>query len=146
MRAPDLAAPRFRRPQQRAQPTRGHTEHGNPIDACKQSPARLPEAITVSATSRTDVKGDFANHGACVDLFAPGVGIVSAFKTSDTASTSYDGTSQAAPHVAGAVARYLSAHPSATPAQVQAALISGSTTGVVRNGGPDSPNRLLHLP
>jgi hypothetical protein len=55
-------------------------------DACKYSPARVPEAMTVSATDSTDKKASWANYGSCVDWFAPGVSITSAWDTSDTAT------------------------------------------------------------
>jgi subtilisin family serine protease len=89
-------------------------------DACTASPASTPGAITVGATTATDARAAFSswssNWGTCVDIFAPGVGITSAGVASDTASRSWEGTSMAAPHVAGVAARYLSAHPAATPA------------------------------
>ncbi|MFU8855357.1 S8 family serine peptidase, partial [Micromonospora sp. SL1-18] len=52
-------------------------------DACKSSPARVPEAITVSATDNTDKKASWANYGTCVDLFAPGVNITSGWNSDD---------------------------------------------------------------
>ncbi|GAA0807824.1 hypothetical protein Sya03_42130 [Spirilliplanes yamanashiensis] len=114
------------------------------LDACTQSPARVPEAITVSATDRTDRKSSWANRGRCVDVFAPGIDITSAWSTNDTATSTISGTSMAAPHVAGAAALHLAANPGATPAQVQAALVGAATTGVVVSPGSGSPNRLLY--
>ena len=46
-------------------------------DACSQSPARIPAALTVAATDSTDVKYSYSNYGGCVDLFAPGYQITS---------------------------------------------------------------------
>lgn len=112
-------------------------------DACLDSPARVPEAITASATDSTDTKPDFANVGSCVDIFAPGVGITSSFNSSDTATAMLSGTSMAAPHTVGAAALYLATHPTATPQQVQSALISAATPSVVRNAGAGTVNRLL---
>lgn len=54
------------------------------------------------------------------------------------------GTSMAAPHVTGTVALYLTANPGATPAQVQSALADNATSGVVKNPGNGSPNKLLY--
>jgi subtilisin family serine protease len=112
-------------------------------NACSFTPARVAEAITVNASDRSDARASFSNYGSCTDLFAPGVGITSAWNTSDTATNSISGTSMATPHVAGAAALWLAAHPSATAAQVQAALVADATTGRITNAGTGSPNRLL---
>ncbi|WP_236245096.1 S8 family peptidase [Streptomyces sp. CC210A] len=112
-------------------------------DACNHSPARVAEAITVNATDSTDRRASFSNFGRCTDLFAPGVGITSAWHSGDTATRSLNGTSMAAPHVAGAAALYLTLRPAASPATVQAALITASTKNRVTNAGTGSPNRLL---
>ncbi|HEY5937654.1 MAG TPA: S8 family serine peptidase [Kofleriaceae bacterium] len=111
-------------------------------DACTQSPAREPLAITVGATAQTDARASFSNFGSCVDVFAPGVAIMSASITSDTASRPLDGTSMAAPHVAGAAAAYLGSHPGSTPAQVATALATGGVQGRVTDP-KGSPNVLL---
>jgi subtilisin family serine protease len=113
-------------------------------DACNYSPARVPEAITVSATRNNDSKVSWGNRGTCVDIFAPGVDITSSWLTSDTATNTISGTSMATPHVAGAAALYLQNNPAATPDQVQSALIANATTGVVVSPGTGSPNRLLY--
>ncbi|MGI5236614.1 S8 family serine peptidase [Dactylosporangium sp. CA-139066] len=112
-------------------------------DACNVSPARTAEAITVGATDQNDARASFSNYGACLDIFAPGVGIVSASSAGDTGSRVMSGTSMAAPHVAGAAALYLSAHPQATPAEVRDALVAGATAGAVSNPGSGSPTGLL---
>lgn len=65
-------------------------------DACNHSPARVAEAITVNATDSTDRRASFSNFGRCTDLFAPGVGITSAWHSGDTATRSLNGTSMAA--------------------------------------------------
>ena len=114
-------------------------------DACSTSPADVPTALTVSATDNTDTKPVWANTGTCVDLFAPGVGVVSDWYTSNTATSSDDGTSMSAPHVTGAAALYLQANPSATPAQVASYLTSQATAGAVKSPGSGSPNRLLYV-
>ncbi|WP_373315500.1 S8 family serine peptidase [Planosporangium mesophilum] len=114
-------------------------------DACTKSPARLPEAITVAATDASDARASFSNYGTCVDLFAPGVNITSAYKTSDTATARMNGTSMATPHVAGVAALYLSANPTASPAQVRDALVTATVGGRVTNPAAGSPNKLLNL-
>jgi subtilisin family serine protease len=113
-------------------------------NACTQSPARVSEAITVSATDATDSKPSWANVGTCVDVFAPGINITSDWLTSNTATNTISGTSMATPHVTGAAALYLARHPNARPAEVQAAIVGNATSGVVKSPGFGSPNRLLY--
>lgn len=110
------------------------------------SPAYVPQAITVGATDAKDRRAGFSNYGSAVDLFAPGVSITSAGITSDTARTTWSGTSMATPHAAGAAALYLSDHPRATPAQVGKALVKAAATGKVSGRGAGSPDKLLQVP
>lgn len=114
-------------------------------DACNVSPASAPNAVTVGAVANTDAQATFSNWGTCVDLFAPGVSVVSAWNSDDNASGPASGTSMASPHVAGAAALYLQTNPSASPAEVASALVSTATTGVLTNLGPGSPNRLVRV-
>ncbi|MEQ1788485.1 MAG: S8 family peptidase [Acidimicrobiales bacterium] len=132
-------------------------------DACTKSPARVTEAITVAASDQNDVMASFSNGGPCVDLFAPGVGVLSAWHTSNSATNTLSGTSMASPHVAGAAARYLQGHTTATPAAVAGALTGGvnnpfgATTGKITGTGrtctllilgcrpATANNRLLHV-
>lgn len=113
-------------------------------NACTKSPARLPEAITVGATDSKDARAGFSNFGSCLDIFAPGVNILSSANSSNTGTTKMSGTSMATPHVAGAAALYLAGHPAATPAQVRDALVNGAVNGVVTGAGSGSPNKLLN--
>jgi subtilisin family serine protease len=114
-------------------------------DACDDSPARVPEAITVGATYLDDSRASFSNLGPCLDIFAPGLNITSAWVASDTAELTASGTSMAAPHVAGAVALYLSAHPGANAQEVRDAIVDASTPDKVTDPGAGSPNRLLYV-
>jgi subtilisin family serine protease len=112
-------------------------------DACGASPARAPAAVTVAATERGDARASFSNYGPCVDLFAPGTDILSSTASTDTSSGYSSGTSMAAPHVTGAVARHLQSHPSATPEQVATALQSAATRGAVTDARSEHDG-LLH--
>lgn len=109
------------------------------------SPARVETALTVGATTRTDARATYSNHGPLVDLFAPGSDITAGWATSDTATYTGNGTSFAAPHVAGAAAVYLTNHPGSSPAAVGAALVNGATSNVLTGVGTGSPNKLLRL-
>jgi subtilisin family serine protease len=101
-------------------------------DACVYSPARVPAAITVSATDKVDAKPTWANWGNCVDWFAPGYAVTSAWHSSNTAAKTISGTSMASPHVAGAAALYLQKNPTATPQQVRDYLYGLTTKNVVK--------------
>lgn len=115
------------------------------VNASSSSPARVPAAITVGATSNTDAKASWSNYGSVLDIFAPGVSIKAGWHTGDTATNTISGTSMATPHVAGAAAVYLAGHTTATPAQVSSALVNGATAGKVTSPGSGSPNRLLKI-
>jgi len=112
-------------------------------DACNYSPASTAEAITVGSTTSSDSRSSFSNYGSCVDIFAPGSGITSAWVGSNTATTTISGTSMSAPHVAGAAALYLQNNTSATPAEVYTALFNNSTKDIVTNSNTED-NHLLY--
>lgn len=114
-------------------------------DACASSPASAPNAITVGATMINDQMAAYSNSGACVDLFAPGSSVYSASNADDNAMQTASGTSMASPHAAGAAALYLQANPSASPADVAAALKSGATVGALTGLGAGSSNVLLRV-
>ena len=112
-------------------------------NACNDSPAREPSAITVGSTTTTDARSSFSNFGTCVDIFAPGSSITSSWNTSDTATNTISGTSMATPHVTGVAALFLETNPTASPATVTSAIVNSSTLNHVSNAGTGSPNRLL---
>ncbi|HEX8210655.1 MAG TPA: S8 family peptidase [Longimicrobium sp.] len=112
-------------------------------NACNTSPARAVNAITVGATTNTDARASFSNYGSCLDIFAPGNNITSAWHTGDAATNTISGTSMASPHVAGVAALYLQGNPSASPATVANAIVSTATSNKVTSAGTGSPNKLL---
>ncbi|HEY9031410.1 MAG TPA: S8 family peptidase [Kangiella sp.] len=110
--------------------------------ACNYSPAREPSAITVGSTTSSDSRSSFSNYGSCLDIYAPGSSITSAWSNGGTNTIS--GTSMASPHVAGVAALYLADNPTATPSQVDTAITDAATPGVVSDAKSGSPNLLLY--
>jgi len=107
---------------------------GNEDDSgCRYSPAFVPNAITVGATTEQDARASYSNYGSCLDIYAPGSAIVSAWITSPSSSKILSGTSMACPHVSGGAALLLGSNPSWTPAQVSAGLKSTAENGVIAN-------------
>ena len=120
-------------------------------DACGNSPASASDCVTVGSTALEsqgntpiDGRSSFSNYGTCVDIFAPGSSIIAAYATSDTAFATLSGTSMAAPHVAGAMAIFLT-EGERTPAEIKQSLDSMAADNLVRNAGPGSPNKFLHV-
>jgi subtilisin family serine protease len=114
-------------------------------NACTGSPNRVAEALTIGSTTNTDARSSFSNFGSCVDLFAPGSNITSAWFQNDTQIRTISGTSMAAPHVAGAAALVLTKQPTLTPDEVAAVLLADATAGVLSGIGTGSPNLLLYV-
>jgi subtilisin family serine protease len=114
-------------------------------DACGFSPAGETSALTVAASDATDHSASFSNEGACVDLFAPGVDILSDYYTGATATETMSGTSMAAPHVTGIAALYAATFPSATAAAIEDAIVADATAGVIARRDPITPNRLAYV-
>jgi subtilisin family serine protease len=123
--------------------------NGNGLDACTQSPARLPGAITVAAVDRLHAEPKWTNYGSCVDLYAPGVNdYVALIGTSNTGIGFGSGTSFSAPLVSAAAAQALHDYPTWTPAQVRADLVDRAVAGVITAPGglpAGSPNLLLNV-
>jgi hypothetical protein len=134
------------------------------MSACKFSPSRLSDVITVGATkqeldalywftSRPNSPG--TNYGSCVDIFAPGQWIRSAGWKCDECESSRSGTSMATPLVSGMVALLLQKYPSYTPVQIKAKLLELSTKNMLNfsalpmdtdEEAKKTPNRLLYVP
>ena len=105
-------------------------------DACKSSPARVGAGTdngiaTVAATNKQDAETSWSNYGRCVDVWAPGTGILSTKKGGGTFTIG--GTSMAAPHVGGGAALYLSKNTAASPAAVEGAITSSAKTTASRS-------------
>jgi subtilisin family serine protease len=118
---------------------------GKEQDACGYSPARVRQALTVGATDSTDTKTSWSNYGECVDLFAPGRSITSAWYTSTTAVNIISGTSMASPHVAGVAALYLEQDATASSATVFSAVQGFATQGVVKSSRTANNHLLFSL-
>ena len=114
------------------------------VDACGSSPARAAGALTVGATTNTDARASYSNFGSCLDIFAPGSSITSAWHTSKTATNTISGTSMASPHVAGVAALVLQETPTASVSTVISTVTSRATLDKVTLAGTNSPNRLLY--
>lgn len=113
-------------------------------NACNYSPARAADAITVGSTTSSDGRSSFSNYGSCLDIYAPGSSIKSAWYNSNTSTNTISGTSMAAPHVAGVAALYLDEDSSRSPAQIDALLSSRSSKNKVSDAKSGSPNELLY--
>jgi subtilisin family serine protease len=111
-------------------------------NACNVSPASASAAYTTAASDRTDLKASFSNWGSCVDGWAPGVSIKSAWLSSGTRTIS--GTSMATPHAAGVGALYKSNFGEASSATVASWINTNATAGVIRSNPSGTPNRLLN--
>jgi oryzin len=116
-------------------------------DADNYSPASAPEAVTVGAVDVANVKADWSNYGSLLDIFAPGVDVLSCWiGDGNDESERLDGTSMATPHVAGLVLylKSVEGEKVASPAAVVERLSSLGTKGVVTEEGEGSVNLLAY--
>ena len=120
--------------------------------ACNTTPAGTPGTISVGAINANDSETPWSNFGDCVDIFAPGDSIISAWPKYYSATNTYfveSGTSMAAPHVSGAAARYLQTATvsSTTPSDTWSWLKLNATCNAVAHASqtalPRTSNRLL---
>jgi cerevisin len=111
-------------------------------DAVNSSPARVEKAITVGASTIDDAKASFSNFGSVVDVWAPGLNVISTFKDNQTKTLS--GTSMATPHVAGLVAYLLGLDSTLTPAQVETTIKKKALVDVLSGVPRGDPNLLVN--
>lgn len=115
-------------------------------DACNYSPGNLTEAITVSATSQADGASPYSNFGSCVDVFAPGLYVKSAWHTGNFHNNTQSHTPTSAALVAGAAAVVLGNDNACSPQQVRQRIIDNANLGALANMPANTENRLLHVP
>lgn len=113
-------------------------------NAANYSPASTPDAITVGAIDSTDARAYFSNYGSILDVFAPGVNVLSAWIGSTTATNTISGTSMATPHVAGLAAYLIALEGLSSPADVDARIKELAVKGAVGQPGPGSPNLIAY--
>ncbi|KAJ3274258.1 serine protease [Terramyces sp. JEL0728] len=111
-------------------------------DACKLSPARVPEAITVAASDINDQLASFSEKGKCVDIIAPGVDILSTWNNGKTNTIS--GTSMATPHVVGVVALALAEGEFDTVKEVHDYIKQVSSKDKISGALKGAPNNFLY--
>jgi subtilisin family serine protease len=113
-------------------------------NACNYSPASAGAVYTTAASTSTDARASYSNYGSCVDGYAPGSSITSAWIGGSTATRSISGTSMASPHVAGAAALYKGTFGNASSSTIVSWINSNATTGVISGNVSGTPNRLLY--
>lgn len=112
-------------------------------DDCTAAPRAEPGVLVVANSTIDDRRAQSSSTGPCVDLYAPGTGIVSTVPGGGTAS--YTGTSMAAPHAAGVAALYKQTFGDAPSAVVEKWIVDNATPDVVEGGATGgTANRLLH--
>ena len=112
-------------------------------DDCAALPRSVPGVTVVASSTRDDKRAPTSSTGSCVDVYAPGVSIMST--TVKGGTESWSGTSMAAPHVAGVAALYKQMYGDAPSAVVERWIVDHATPGVVAGGGAGgTPNRLLY--
>jgi subtilisin family serine protease len=112
-------------------------------NACSYSPARASGMMTVAGSTSSDAKASWSNWGSCVNVYAPGASITSAWHQSNTATRTISGTSMAAPHVAGVAALYKSVHGDGSQATVTNWITSNASSNKISGNPSGTPNLLL---
>lgn len=110
--------------------------------ACNASPASAAGVLTVAASDRTDARASFSNYGSCVEVYAPGVNITSAWLNGGTATIS--GTSMASPHAAGVAALYKATYGDVASATIVNWIVGNATTNAIKSNPAGTPNKLLY--
>ncbi len=114
-------------------------------NACNYSPASASSVTTVASSTSSDAKSSFSNYGSCVEVYAPGSSIKSAWIGGGTTETNtISGTSMASPHVAGVAALYKAAYGEASWSTINSWIVNNSTSGVITGNVSGTPNRLLY--
>lgn len=114
-------------------------------DACGYRPAHSAAAITVGSTDSRDARSSFSNYGRCVNIWAPGSQVKSAWYNSNTATKTISGTSMACPHVSGAAALILASSPGNSPATVRSKLLSNAKSGKISGLKSSDTNKFLYV-
>jgi len=112
-------------------------------NACNYSPARSSPAITVAASDVKDKSASFTNYGSCVDVYGPGVSILSTWIGSTSATNTISGTSMASPHVAGLAAYLIREYDLTTPAAVENKLNEYATLNAISSVPSGTPNKMI---
>jgi len=113
-------------------------------NACNYSPASASAAYTVASSTSSDAKSSFSNFGSCVNIYAPGSSITSAWHTSNTATNTINGTSMASPHVAGAAVLIKHRYGNISSANVASYLNNAGTNNLISGNPSGTINKLLH--
>lgn len=110
------------------------TAAGNSMsNSCAFSPASEVSAITVASINKGDTLSRFSNFGKCIDIYAPGEEILSAWHTGNKAMRNLSGTSAACPHVVGTIAALLADNPSLSPKEISSVINTTSTKAAVND-------------
>lgn len=121
-------------------------------DACRSTPAGSNYVITVGGTAIDDNIYFITSYGSCVDIFAPGSGVLGVDHLCDTCTKFLSGTSMACPIVSGAAAILLSQEPFLTPDEVKQRLVDAAVDNAIDfrlipfTFRPLTPNKLLQIP
>ncbi|KAJ3103220.1 serine protease, partial [Phlyctochytrium bullatum] len=111
-------------------------------DACKLSPARVKEALTVAASDIKDKLASFSERGPCVDIIAPGVDITSSWNNGKENTIS--GTSMATPHATGVLALAAAEHNFTTPKELKQYVIAMGSRSKISGVPKNTVNILLY--